>query len=85
MLRAFLITQGGVDHLIPVLTSTDQLVEFDRMSAAISESSISTKLSFERMLELFNRAEPTLYARGNGYGFNDAHFNFKTKLKAGVA
>lgn len=82
MLRAFLITEGGVDHLIPVLKDPNQLVEFDRMSAAISESSISTKLSFERLDELFYLADPTLYSRGNGYGFNDAHFNFKNKIRA---
>jgi len=81
MLRAFLITEGGVDHLIPVLKDPNQLVEFDRMSAAISESSITTKLSFERLDELFYLADPTLYSRGNGYGFNDAHFNCKNKIR----
>lgn len=81
MLRACLITEGGADHRIPILTDPNQPVEFDRMSAAISESSISTKLSFERLDELFYLADPTLYSRGNGYGFNDAHFNFKNKVK----
>ena len=76
MLRAFLITQGGKDHKIPIITDPNQPVEFDRMSAMISESALSTKLSFERLEELFDRPDATLYKRGSGYGFNDPFFGF---------
>lgn len=72
MLRAFLITVGGKDHTIPVITDPYAPVEFDKMSSMISESALSTKLSFERLEELFERPEPTMFDRGNYYGFNDA-------------
>lgn len=78
MARAFLITKSGSDHSIPVITDPNQFVEFDKMSSMISESALSTKLSFERLEELFERPEPTLYRRGTGYGFNDQLFNFAT-------
>lgn len=81
MLRAFLVDRSGANFSVPIITDTDQPVEFDRMSSTISEASVSTKLSFERLKELFEHAEPTLYSRGNGYGLNDAHFNFKTKKR----
>ena len=82
MLRAFLVDRSGANFSVPIITDTEQPVEFDRMSSTISEASVSTKLSFERLKELFEHAEPTLYSRGNGYGLNDAHFNFKTKKRA---
>ena len=71
MLRAFLITVGGKDHTIPIITDPNAPVEFDKMSSMISESALSTKLSFERLEELFERPEPTLFDKGDGYGFND--------------
>jgi hypothetical protein len=76
MLRAFLISKGGVDHSIPVIEDPLKDVEFDKMGSMISESALSTKLAFERLSELFIHPEPTLKARGSGYGFPDPHFNF---------
>lgn len=79
MLRAFLVTQGGKDHKIPIITDPNQPVEFDRMSSMISESALSTKLSFERLEELFDHPDATLYKRGAGYGFNDSFFSFNKR------
>lgn len=76
MLRAFLISSGGVDNSIPVIEDPLKDVEFDKMGSMISESALSTKLAFERLSDLFVHPEPTLKARGSGYGFPDPHFNF---------
>ena len=71
MLRAFLVTRGGEDHTIPIVEDPNAPVEFDKMSSMISESALSTKLSFERLEELFERPAPTMFDKGNYYGFND--------------
>ena len=76
ILRSFLVSQGGMDHSIPIITDPNQAVEFDKMGSMISESALSTKLAFERLQELFTKARPTLKAKGSGYGFPDPHFGF---------
>lgn len=76
ILRSFLVSQGDMDHSIPVITDPNQDVEFDKMGSMISESALSTKLAYERLQELFTKARPTLKAKGSGYGFPDPHFGF---------
>ena len=60
---------------IPVLTDTNAPVRFAGMNDVISSASLTTKLAFQGLIEMFKDPQPTLHKIGNGYGYYDSLFN----------
>lgn len=74
MLRGYLASEDSLD--IPVITDPRARVRFVGLGEVISNTALSTKLSFQGLNALFEDPRPSLKSIGHGEGMYDALYAF---------
>lgn len=74
MLRGYLASENSMD--IPVITDPRARVRFVGLGEVISNTALSTKLSFQGLNALFEDPRPTLKSIGGGEGYYDPLYSF---------
>jgi hypothetical protein len=74
MLRGYLASENNMD--IPVITDPRARVRFVGLGEVISNTALSTKLSFQGLNALFEDPRPTLRGIGGGEGYYDSLYDF---------